>query len=396
MNPQAFSVRTFWLLGTCAFASLASMRVCDAMLPALAQEFATSTGAAGAAISSFAMAYGLLQLFYGPLGDRFGKVRVVGCATLACTAGSVAATCAQDLRWLVAARILSGVAAAGIVPLTMAWIGDGVPYARRQEVLARLLGATVFGMIAGQWLGGLIAETLGWRLAFVLLAMVFLVAGTMLLHHDRQRAAVHVVPAGGALKGMRQVFAQPWARTVLGVTAVEGALAYSALAFVPSHVHSRFGLSMPVAGAIVALYGVGGLVYSRCAKPLLRKLAESGLAMLGASSLALAFLTIAWSPVWQWTLPACLLAGFGFYALHNTLQTHATQMAPAARGTAVSLFVCLLFLGQSAGVAMAGWLIDRYSAPLVFAIAGFGLLALGLSFAALLARRSRTTPETAA
>lgn len=396
MSTQSIPARTLWLLGTCAFASLASMRVCDAMLPALAQQFATSTGTAGAAISTFAMAYGLLQLFYGPLGDRFGKVRVIGCSTLACTAGNIAAAFAMDLHWLVAARVLSGVAAAGIVPLTMAWIGDNVAYANRQEVLARLLGATVFGMIAGQWLGGLIAETLGWRFAFGLLSLVFLVAGAMLLRHDQQRAVAHIVPAGGALARMRQVFERPWARMVLCVTAIEGALAYSALAFVPSYIHARFGVSMPAAGAIVALYGVGGLVYSRCARHLLRRLAESGLATLGALGLAAAFLSIAWSPAWQWTLPACLLAGFGFYALHNTLQTHATQMAPAVRGTAVSLFVCVLFLGQSVGVAAAGWLIDRYSAPLVFAIAGFGLLALGLSFAALLARRSHATPEAAA
>ena len=159
---------------------MASMRICDAMLPSLATEFMATTGQAALAISGFAVAYGVLQLFYGPLGDRIGKARVVGFATLACTLGSVAAALSPSLDWLIASRVVTGMAAAGIIPLTMAWIGDSVSYDARQEVLARLLGATVFGMICGQWFGGLISELFGWRSAFAVLAMIFLVTGSML------------------------------------------------------------------------------------------------------------------------------------------------------------------------------------------------------------------------
>ncbi|RMX18444.1 hypothetical protein EBQ34_01540 [Vandammella animalimorsus] len=54
----------FWLLGLCAFTSMAAMRLCDAMLPALAEDFGGTTGQPSHAISGFALAYGLLQLFY--------------------------------------------------------------------------------------------------------------------------------------------------------------------------------------------------------------------------------------------------------------------------------------------------------------------------------------------
>ena len=58
---------------------------------------------------------------------------------------------------------LSGAAGAGIVPLSMAWIGDTVPYERRQATLARFLTGTILGMSAGQLAGGLFADTVGWR-----------------------------------------------------------------------------------------------------------------------------------------------------------------------------------------------------------------------------------------
>ena len=53
--------------------------------------------------------------------------------------------------------------------------------------------------------------------------------------------------------------------------------------------------------------------------------------------------------------------------LHNTLQVHATQMAPEARGGALALFACSLFTGQSAGVWLASHVVDAAGARPVFA-----------------------------
>ena len=53
-------------------------------------------------------------------------------------------------------------------------------------------------------------------------------------------------------------------------------------------------------------------------------------------------------------IPAALLIGFGFNSIHSTLQTKATELAPKARGTAVSLFAFFFFLGQSLGVQGGG------------------------------------------
>jgi len=55
------------------FSSSAMMRACDPMLPALARSFGVTTGRAALTISAYAVAYGLTQLLFGPLGDRYGK-----------------------------------------------------------------------------------------------------------------------------------------------------------------------------------------------------------------------------------------------------------------------------------------------------------------------------------
>ncbi|VTU32257.1 Inner membrane transport protein YnfM [Variovorax sp. PBL-H6] len=393
MTHPPIDSRTLALLSLCAFASMTSLRVCDAMLPSLAEAFSTTTGQAARTISGFAFAYGALQLFYGPLGDRHGKARVAGFATLACMVGCVAAALSPSLGWLIGGRVLTGMAAAGIIPLTMAWIGDSVAYEARQEVLAKFLGATVLGMICGQWFGGLLCELFGWRSAFAVLALLFLVGGTMLTRRAGALSHFRTADAGSTGRRVLDVLSRPWARVVLVITCIEGALALSALAFIPSHLQATFHLTTPATGAIVALYGVGGLLYSRCARLLLRRFGEAGLATLGGTCMGIAFATVAFAPAWLWALPACLMAGFGFYALHNTLQTNATQMAPAARGTAVSLFACILFLGQSLGILLAAWLVDRFSSSMAFAAPALGLLLLGGGFAFLLGQRHRSGKE---
>jgi predicted MFS family arabinose efflux permease len=78
--------------------------------------------------------------------------------------------------------------------------------------------------------------------------------------------------------------------------------------------------------------------------------------------------------------------GVGVYMLHNTLQVHATQMAPEARGGALALFACFLFTGQSAGVWLASHVVDAAGARPVFVVAALGLFALALDFRRRLAK----------
>ncbi|EJE50332.1 arabinose efflux permease family protein [Acidovorax sp. CF316] len=377
------------LIGVAAFASMASMRICDPMLVALSSEFQVTTGDASAVIAAFAVAYGVLQLFYGPLGDRLGKLRVIVSATFACALFSAVTALAPTLPVLVASRAFMGAAAAGIIPLSMAWIGDSVAYEQRQETLARLMVATVSGMMAGQWFGGFAVEALGWRWAFAVLSVLFLTAATMLLRQVRVAQASAAMSGEGAgapapfslrayLATTGRLLRMPRVRWVLAIVAVEGALGFGTMAFVPARMVDGFGLSASAAGGVMVLYGVGGLVYSLMARRWLALLGEKGLALLGALMIGTGLLLLAWAPLVHLAVVGCFLAGLGFYMLHNTLQVQATQMAPEARGTAVTLFACLLFLGQSLGVLAVAASVDRGWIAQVFSIAAAGVVVLGV------------------
>jgi len=371
--------RHLQLLGLAGFASMASMRIGDPMLVVLGEEFQVSTGEASGVVSVFAVVYGLMQLFYGPLGERFGKLRVVSLAVAACALFSTITALSVNLPMLLVMRGLMGAAAAGIIPLSMAWVGDQVPYERRQETLAKLMSATVIGMMSGLWFGGFAADTLGWRSAFVLLAAMFAWPALLLWRERQKPSAPASSQAPSIVDSFRltgQLLVMPRVRWVMGVTATEGALVIGALAFMPTHLHQQYGLSVVAAGSVMMLYGVGGLLYSQMARRWLAWLGERGLVRTGAALVAVGLLVLAWgSGVWVGML-ACLMTGLGFYMLHNTLQVQATQMAPAARGTAVTLFACSLFFGQSIGVLLMaqsvdiGWLAYAFTGAAV----GVGML----------------------
>ena len=114
----------------------------------------------------------------------------------------------------------------------------------------------------------------------------------------------------------------------------------------------------------------------------MRRLGESGLAAAGGLVLIACLGLIAVARVPAWAAVACLFAGTGFYMLHNTLQVNATQMAPAERGSSLALFAACLFIGQSTGVAVAGYWAERVGTQPVILAGGAAVLVLALAFAA--------------
>ncbi len=397
-GPSALSLstrRSVLLLSFATFASMAAQRLCDAMLPELSRVFSVTLAEAAQVISLFAVVYGLCQLFYGPLGDRLGKFRIVTWATLGCSVGSVLAVFAASLDMLVLARMLVALGAAAIIPLSLAWIGDAVSDEQRQKTLARVGLGTTLGITGGQLIGGLFTDTLGWRWAFAFMTVLFGVVGLLLWRDGlrQRREAAHLghnpVPEvrPGFVQQALQIVTGRWSRVVLAVALVEGASGFGVLAIWASHLHHELGLPLAASGAVVALFGLGGMVYMAVARYLIPRLGEHGLARMGVVLLGLASLVIAFTPVWWPSAPASLLAGFGFFMFHNTMQTNATQMAPAARGTAVSLFASALFMGQSIGVLLAAALVGLLGSTAVIALGSGVLVAVGLYFSVALRRR---------
>lgn len=395
--PSTIPYVSLAILAGAGFASSASIRVSDPLLPQVAAEFAVTAGQASIIITAFTVAYGLLQIVYGALGDRLGKYRTIIATTMLAAAGSLACALAPTLTTLTIARFVTAAVSCGVIPLALAWVGDVVPYDRRQRVLARFIAGQISGLIFGQIAGGILGDWLGWRAVFAVLAGLHVLAGLAMLARmafdpaTRRRAAVLAAPTRSLWRAYVDTFGllkRPWVRRVVGAVALEGFLFFGAFAYVGNELKVRFAVDYTVVGLSLAIYGLGGLVYATASGWLVRVLGETGLARAGGALVGAAFLILAVAPTLPVAVAAIALIGLGFYMMHNTLQTHGTQMAPEARGAAVSVFGSALFLSQSISVALAAPVIDRFGAAPVFAVAGVAIPVLGFAIAAGLRRRA--------
>ena len=380
--------RAIVALSAAAFGSGMSMRVMDPMLLRLSSDFSIPLGLAAWVVTIFGLAYGCSQLLFGPLGDRYGKYRVIAWGCLACALSALSCGLMKEFTGLLLARGLAGATAAALIPLSMAWIGDVIRYEDRQSVLARFLVGQILGLSTGVLVGGWCADYFDWRTPFFLIAVWFFIIGGYLIHLNRSLpdyARIVRETNGGAVVRLiaefRAVLAVPWARTVLLTVLIEGGLVFVAVAFLPTHLHTVYALSLSSAGTLVMLFGLGGLIFAMGSRYLVRRMGEAGLTRYGSLLMAVSLLAIAYSPQWWITLPACLFFGLGFYMMHNTLQINATQMAPERRGAAVAAFASCFFLGQSAGVALGGGLLAFTGTAHLIAAAGLGVLLTGAQFA---------------
>jgi len=345
-------------------------------------------------LTSFAIGYGGLQLVNGPLGDRIGKYRMICWVTAISALGTLACALAPTLPLLVAARFVSGATVGAIVPLAMAWIGDVVPYERRQTVLARFLIGTLLGGALAGAASGALGEFFGWQAIFYVLAVLYVVAAALLYMELRTNLVTQ--PKASKRETMLQSFARmfgllrgPWVRVVLFTVFLEGALSYGGFAFAAYHAHEKLGLSVAASGLLAAAAALGGLIYAAVAGRLVPRLGERGLVISGGLLLCFGLPGLALAPSVGWAVPALIAQGLGLIMLHNTLQVHATQMAPESRGAALALFAFCLFTGQSTGVWVSSRFVDTHGTLPVFIAAGAGLVLLAFFFQRKLVNRSR-------
>jgi YNFM family putative membrane transporter len=387
------ATRAIVLLASAAFAAQAMVRSTDSLLPQIANDLQTTVGAASVIVTFYLLAHGSVQLIIGPIGDRFGKYLCVSIAAAVSTLMVIACGLAPNLPTLVAARLACGLATGWIIPFALAFIGDVIPYERRQQVLGTFLSGQILGQMFGQSAGGVLGDYFGWRNVFFILAALLAVATVGLFYELWRNPITHarnapVQQGHGFVSDYTTVLRSPWARIVILMAFIESGAMFGAFTYVGADLHLRFGVSFTMVGLFVGFFAVGGLIYSLSVRRMVAWLGQIGLSIGGGGVLAAAFVALAFAPHYAVAPFGIAAIGLGFYMLHNTLQVNATQMSPEARGTAVAIFSSALYLGQTAGVAAAGFIFDRFTAVPVFLSAAAILAWLGWWLSHLLKQRA--------
>lgn len=389
-KASAVPQRLLSILAAGCLVSAMSMRVVEPVVPEIARDLNVDASLIALTTTAFAIPYAVGQLVLGPLGDAIGKSRVIK-ATLGLLATCLALSAvAQSVGELFAARILAGLAGGGVIPLSFAMIGDRIPMAERQIAMSRILTSIIIGQVLGATGSGLLASVLGWREVMLTSAVLsFIAFGILLLHlkpraqaEPRQQLSIASVRASYAM-----VFANPRAAICFTAVFIEGIAIFGLLPYLAILLEERGAGGIREAGFVLAGIAIGGLMYAALVPAMLRRLGLYHLIRSGGLVMGAGMVGVAAAMSWQVEMAAFTVIGLGFYMVHNSLQTQATELAPGNRGAAVALHAFFFFLGQAVGpVAYAAAMRDL-GASTTIVLAAATLALLGVITAAGLEKR---------
>jgi MFS family permease len=213
--------------------------------------------AVGVVSAAYLAAAAASMLLYGRLGDRHGRSRVLAAALGLMLVGSLACAAAPTWQGLLAARVVEGLGAGGVLALTHAVVADAVPARERGTLAGAMAGVLAVAGTAGPLIAGLVAAVAGWRVVFVLGVPTGVVALVLLL---TSAAAVRTSPVAGT--GWGALSGDPTVRWGLVALLLSGAGQYAVWTYVPLLAQDALNLGPVTTGALMTVTLAGAAVTS--------------------------------------------------------------------------------------------------------------------------------------
>ena len=182
------------LLTAAAFVIFAQIFMVAPILPRLAEVFGAEPGLIGLAVPAYLVPYGAMVLVWGPASEHLGRRPVILASLAAFTVLVGVTALAGSAGTFIGMRLATAIGASGVVPISLALIGDLYPYQRRGYALGWLFGGMAGGMAVGATAGALGEPLVGWSglfLAAGAAGLVLLIAALGLLPQTRLEAPKH-------------------------------------------------------------------------------------------------------------------------------------------------------------------------------------------------------------
>jgi predicted MFS family arabinose efflux permease len=349
--------RALLVLSGVSFAGAIFARTTDPLVPQIAADFAVDPNRVTLLATAFALPWALMQPILGPLGDLLGKARVLTFCLVILALSAVIGAFATSFPLLVISRVVAGMAAGGVNPVSMALVSDLVPVEQRQIAMGRVLTFNITGILLGGAVSGVLADFMGWRSIFFVIASVALLAavgaGVMLRGVEGARAQGFRVAT--VLENYRLVLGNPRTKVCYSAVFLEGVAVFGIFPFIALLLAASGEARASIAGLVISAFAIGGIVYAASVRQLVARFTREKLMLGGGAFAAIGLIMEAAVPPWPVQVVALAVMGFGFYMLHACIMVEMSELAPDARGTAVAGHAFFYFIGQALGPAIYGF-----------------------------------------
>ncbi|MFZ3101542.1 MAG: MFS transporter [Desulfitobacteriaceae bacterium] len=362
------------ILGFAGFVAMADNWVVSPILPSIAQNLNVDVASASIVITAYMLPFGLFQLIYGYLAERFGKRQIITFSITLFTVATALCAFATAIPDLAAYRALTGIFAAAIMPVSLALIGDLFPVEERQSAIGSFMGISFLGQGLSMAIGGSIAYFLNWRGVFGVYAGLAVISSVLLFTIGRKIPSTKNNESK-ALMPYITILKNPSSVIIYVLVIFEGVFLIGSFSFLGGFIKNVFDINNFAIGMVMTAFGVMALIAGRKSGKIAAKLGRKKTAVIGLGFAFIAnILLVAMGSFLPIVVIAVGLMGFGFMLAHSTFLTIATEFAAKARGIAMSLVAFCFMGGGGIGTAIGGRIIAASSFERLFTIYGTGLL----------------------
>ena len=346
-------------------------------LPAIRDSLGTSMAEIQLALTALLLAFGISQLVWGPLSDRFGRRPVLLWGMSAYVLASLACVAAPSIDWLIAARTVQGIAMGAGVMAARAIVRDLYPPHEGAQVMSQAL--TGLGVIACTCapVGGLLSDWVGWRYALFSVTLFGLLTLGLLIWGYRETLPQRRLDAlqwRSLWRSNVEIFCHPAFLTWCALSSATYLGLFTFLATSSFVFTQQLGYSKTTYGLLMLTMSLSYIVGTFWGRWMLRRTSihrtvgwAAVLSLLGGGLLTvLAHLGVgqAWYGAWAVMLPVyCYMFAHGVHQPCG--QSAAVAPFPLKAGTASALNGFLMMLGA---FFMGDWLGRNMDVP-VFALA---------------------------
>jgi predicted MFS family arabinose efflux permease len=348
-----FSARQLavFLVGFCCFINLYSPQP---ILPLLSAEFGASAAEVSNIVTAGTLSVALMAPFAGAVADVLGRKHVIVTAMLVLTIPTLMAALAPSLGSLIFWRFVQGLVMPPIFAVTIAYIGEEWPHREATTAAGIYSSGSSLGGFSGRLITGILADAIGWRGGFVVLAAMTLIGGLAVMFLLPRETKF--VRSEGLLASGKQMLRHFHNKQLVATYAVGFGVLFNFIAiftFISFRLADPpYSLSASVLGLIFVVYLAGsalsplaGWVVTRFGR---RRFMVANL-VVWVAGIAL---TLA-EPLWVILLGLTLCAACGL--LTQAISTgYVAITAQVGRSSAVGLYVTSFYLGGSFGGALGG------------------------------------------
>lgn len=340
------------LLTAAAFLIFAQAYMIAPILVRLGQAFHASSGVVGLAVPAYLVPYGVMTLLWGPLSDRVGRRSVILASLAAFVALSALSALSTSAAMFIAMRLVTALGASGVVPISLALIGDAFPYKQRGRALGWLFGGMAGGIAAGA-AGGALAEPLvGWPGLFLAVAagglvLLALTIGTGVLRAS-PRPNWRTPRLRAVIAGYASLLGVARGRRTYVYVLINALVQSGVYTWLGVYLHRRFGFGPAGIGLTLLGYGIPGFLLGPVIGRLADRFGRARIIPAGVALSALCVLLLATSLPRIGVQAAVVALSLGYDMTQPPLGGIVTDL-PGERGQAMGFNVFTLFVGFGLG-----------------------------------------------